>query len=134
MDSGEKSKDDKAKLKNSKGGVTKPKESKGSKQKNSKGRVAKSNEFKGASANGESDGASSSTSTPPSSLDEIEGPWQNPSRKLTGKIAYGDSSSNPSSSTPVLEKKAKHKSGENKKAGRIGFWDESDVFNLVKVY
>ena len=135
MDSGEKSKDDKAKPKNSKGGVTKPKESKGSKakQKNSKGRVAKSNEFKGASANGESDGASSSTSPPPSSLDEIEGPWQNPSRKLTGKIAYGDSSSNSSSTTSVVEKKSNLESGE-KKRGRLGFWDESDVFKVVKKF
>ena len=86
-----------------------------------------------ASANGESDGASSSTSPPPSSLDEIEGPWQNPSRKLTGKIAYGDSSSNPSSSTSVVEKKSNLESGE-KKRGRLGFWDESDVFKVVKKF
>jgi hypothetical protein len=66
-------------------------------------------------------------------LDEIEGPWQNPSRKLTGKIAYGDSSSNSSSTTSVVEKKSNLESGE-KKRGRLGFWDESDVFKVVKKF
>ena len=58
---------------------------------------------------------------------ETEDPWLDPSKKLTGKIPSGDSSSNSSSCPSIVKKK-------NNGKGRIGFWEESDVSILVKKF